>query len=138
VEHADIAVHQARLSWGPKQDSRDERTPRWEKTVKRKRHSETEIAAKLHRADRMAADGMLQSDIAQALGISVMTYHRWRASRSALEKKNSLERQEFEAPSLLIDRDKTAQLEKLQIENQRLRRLVTDLLLEKAKLEEML
>ncbi len=119
-------------------DSRGGPTPRWEKTVKRKRHSAAEIAAKLHRADRMAADGMLQSDIAQALGISVMTYHRWRASRSAGEKKNSAERRESEAASLSIDRDKTAQLERLQIENQRLRRLVTDLLLEKAKLEEML
>jgi putative transposase len=107
-------------------------------TVKRKRHSAAEIAAKLYRADRMAADGMLQSDIAQALGISVMTYHRWRASRSASERKNPAEKQNADAPSLLIDDDKAALLEKLQIENKRLRRLVTDLLLEKAKLEEML
>jgi len=68
----------------------------------------------------------------------VMTYHRWKASRSALGKKTAAEKHEPEVSNLAIGRDKAAELERLQIENKRLRRLVTDLLLEKAKLEEML
>jgi putative transposase len=107
--------------------------------VKRKRHSAPEIAAKLHRADQMATDGMLQSDIARALGVSVMTYHRWRASRVASAKIS-------DAPIVSarpqiarsLDREKDGELERLQIENSRLRKLLTDLLLEKARLEETL
>jgi putative transposase len=107
--------------------------------VKRKRHSAPEIAAKLHRADLMATDGRLQSDIARALGVSVMTYHRWRAGRSALEKGNSAERpHEPKLPNQQNEREQAAQLDKLRLENSRLRRLVTDLMLEKIKLEEML
>lgn len=106
--------------------------------MKRKRHSAPEITAKLHRADQMAADGMLQNDIARALGVSVMTYHRWRAGRPALEKGNSAERHEQKLPNQQSEREQAAQLDKLRQENSRLRRLVTDLLLEKVRLEEML
>jgi putative transposase len=106
--------------------------------VKKKRHSAPEITAKLHRADLMATDGMLQSDIARALGVSVMTYHRWRVGRSALEKGNATERHEPKLPSQQSEREQAAQLDKLRLENTRLRRLVTDLLLEKVKLEETL
>jgi len=107
--------------------------------VKRKRHSAPEIAVKLHRADQMATDGMLQSDIARALGVSVMTYHRWRASRATSAKAD-------ETPIVAarpqiarsVDREQAGELERLQIENFRLRKLLTDLLLEKARLEETL
>ena len=107
--------------------------------MKRKRHTAPEITAKLHKADQMAADGMVQSAIARALGVSVMTYHRWRTSRSALGGKGSAtERAEPKLSNASVEREQAAQLEKLRLENSRLRRLVTDLLLEKAKLEEML
>ena len=107
--------------------------------MKRKRHSAPEVAAKLHRADQMAIDGMLQSDIARALGVSVMTYHRWRASRAVSAKTNEAPvvaaRPQIARP---LDREQTGELERLQIENFRLRKLLTDLLLEKARLEETL
>jgi putative transposase len=107
--------------------------------VKRKRHSAPEIAAKLHRADQMATDGMLQSDIARALGVSVMTYHRWRASRAASEGEGETPvvaaRPQIARPT---DREQMGELERLQIENVRLRKLLTDLMLEKARLEETL
>jgi putative transposase len=106
--------------------------------VKRKRHSAPEITAKLHQADEMAAEGKLQSAIARALGVSVMTYHRWRAGRPASEKVSSADRREPKLANQQGERDQAAQLEKLRLENLRLRRLVTDLLLEKVKLEEML
>jgi putative transposase len=119
-----------------------------ESFVKRKRHSLSEIAAKLQHADEMAADGMLQNDIARNLGISVMTYHRWRAKRPALERAPPLaptlerspptELREARGAILHDERDRTAELDRLRVENLRLRRLLTDLLLEKAKLEETL
>ena len=60
--------------------------------VTRRRHTGSEIATKLATADGMAARGVLHRDIARSLGISVMTYHRWRKARdeaacvSVLEK----------------------------------------------------
>lgn len=114
------------------------RVATWETVVKRKRHSTPEIAAKLHRADQMAAGGMLQNDIARALGVSVMTYHRWRTSRSASDKGPSSESHEPKTPAPEVGRERTVELDRLRVENARLRRLLTDLLLEKAKLEEML
>jgi len=102
--------------------------------VTRHRHTESEIAVKLATADGMAAQGVLHRDIAKSLGISVMTYHRWRRARGASARSTShLERAEFP-----IDRDEIGQIRELKIENSRLRRLVTDLLLEKVGLEESL
>lgn len=107
--------------------------------MKRKRHSVPEIAAKLHRADQMATDGMLQSDIARALGVSVMTYHRWRASRAATARAGETPVVEARPQiARTAEREQTGELERLQIENFRLRKLLTDLLLEKARLEETL
>jgi hypothetical protein len=109
--------------------------------VKRKRHSAPEIVAKLRRADELAAEGMLQSDIARALGVSVMTYHRWRTGRLSHETagKSTPERRAASKPKeALGETDQSARLEELRLENARLRKLLTDLLLEKAKLEEML
>ncbi len=45
---------------------------------KKKRHSAAEIAAKLSQAAELATQGRNQIEIAEALGISVMTFHRWR------------------------------------------------------------
>ena len=100
--------------------------------AKKTRHSKEEIAAKLAQARELAAKGELQSDIARTLGVSVMTLHRWRnapppprvqATDVALEEEG-------------LAYDASDRIDELQIENSRLRRLVTDLLLEKMKLEE--
>ncbi|MBV8473818.1 MAG: hypothetical protein JO107_17285 [Hyphomicrobiales bacterium] len=114
--------------------------------MKRKRHSLSEIAAKLQHADELAAEGMLQNDIARNLGVSVMTYHRWRAKRPTLERTPPtapvlervapIEPRETRAAGLADERDRSTELDRLRVENTRLRRLLTDLLLEKAKLEE--
>ena len=48
----------------------------------KKRHATAEIAAKLLDADALAKNGQPQAKIAKALGISVMTLHRWRKSES--------------------------------------------------------
>jgi putative transposase len=101
--------------------------------AKRKRHSRVEIASKLAQAIDLATQGKLQSEIARTLGVSVMTLHRWRKAppepRPALVATH-------EAGNPYRMRRGGDRIAELQLENSRLRRLVTDLLLEKIKLEE--
>jgi putative transposase len=101
--------------------------------IMRKRHSPEEIAAKLRQAEQMAAQGSRQRDIAKALDISVMTFHRWRK-----RPPPTVTLREAQRPlTVLLSPDKKDQSQ-LQIENARLRRVVTDLLLEKLRLEDAL
>ena len=90
-----------------------------------KRHSRVEIATKLAQANGLAMRGKLQSEIARTLGVSVMTLHRWRKALPA-----------YEAGQPDRTRGGRDRIAELQLENSRLRRLVTDLLLEKIRLEE--
>jgi putative transposase len=104
--------------------------------VAKQRHTASEIAAKLAIADDMAAQGRLHGDIAKTLGISVMTYHRWRKARGALARPASRAMTDVDRGDVPAEREQMSQIRELQLENSRLRRLVTDLLLEKVKLEE--
>jgi putative transposase len=104
-----------------------------ETSMKRKSYSPQEIASKLQLADKLAAEGKVQSEIVKALGVSVMTYHRWRKARRA--QTAAAEGQQLPA------RGATAQVSRikdLELENARLRQLVTDFLLDKIKLQESL
>src|ERR1700756_304417 len=103
-----------------------------------KKHSRQEILLKLRQAEDLARAGKSQVEICKALGVSVMTFHRWR--------KLSLRKGEVRpAPSLAAEPSTATPstipemrrvLEDLTIENRRLRKIVTDLLLEKMKIEE--
>ena len=106
----------------------------------KKRHAAAEIAAKLLDADALAKNGQPQAEIAKALGISVMTLHRWRKMRERQAPSVPTEQVPFldqvtggPSPSAAESLSRIAQL---QIENARLRKLVTDLLLEKMRLED--
>jgi putative transposase len=105
--------------------------------MRRKRHSLTEIASKLLASDKMAAEGMLQSEIARALDVSVMTYHRWRKAR---KQSSVLHPGQAETNNNGIGTRATGdplnRISELHVENSRLRRLVTDLLLDVDRLEE--
>src|ERR1700730_5259349 len=104
-----------------------------------KRHSQAEIAAKLAEADDLASQGKLQSDIANALGVSVMTLHRWRhrpSSNAPLSSEAMASILATETEGFEQEPGKSRRLSELQYENSRLRRLVIDLLLEKMKLED--
>jgi putative transposase len=103
-----------------------------------RRHSLEEIAAKLQQAEMMAKQGELQSSIARTLGISVMTYHRWRKAHPGAPDEPQPKASDATAVAVTGTRSTTDRLAELQLENSRLRRLVTDLLLEKVKLEESL
>jgi hypothetical protein len=100
---------------------------------RRPRFSRAEIASKLTQANDLATEGKLQSEIARTLGVSVMTLHRWRKAPPGplptLVATN-------EAGNPYRMRRGGDRIAELQLENSRLRRLVTDLLLEKIKLEE--
>jgi putative transposase len=98
----------------------------------RKKHSKTEIAAKLVQADDLAREGILQREIARTLGVSMMTLHRWRKIRPENATPASAE----EVARFQEELGSTQRLVELELENSRLRRLVTDLLLEKMQLEE--
>src|SRR5262245_7207759 len=96
---------------------------------KKKRYSRVEIATKLAQANNLAKQGKAQSEIARTLGVSVMTLHRWRKARPGLQPAHEA----GQADRMRTGGDRIAEL---QLENSRFRRLVTDLLLEKIKLEE--
>jgi putative transposase len=100
-----------------------------------KRHTAEEIGAKLHQAEEMTRQGKLQGEIARALGISVMTYHRWRKAHHSL-RGSPMVTPSTTGHSNSTHEDSLTRLGDLELENSRLRRLVTDLLLEKMKLEE--
>jgi putative transposase len=101
---------------------------------KRKRHSSDEIAAKLAQAEQLIAQGRRQQEVARSLGVSVMTFHRWRKARPAgrAAAEASPARQRIEKVS---EPERATRIADLQLENKRLRQLVTDLLLDKVKLE---
>ena len=101
--------------------------------AKKKRHSRVEIASKLAQANDLVTQGKLQSEIARTLGVSVMTLHRWRKAQPGPQRG-------FVAIHGAGQPDRTpgagGRIAELQLENSRLRQLVTDLLLEKIKFEE--
>ena len=103
-----------------------------------KKHSHQEILYKLAQAAELARVGKSQVEVCQTLGVSVMTFHRWRKLMGAKAQEHS----PAIVPELLAKSEPqnlaemTRHLEELTIENRRLRKIVTDLLLEKTKLEE--
>ena len=103
-----------------------------------KKHSRQEILLKLGQADELAQAGKSQVQICKALGVSVMTFHRWRKlslRKSEVKPAPSLPAEPATAiPASLAEMRRV--LEELTNENRRLRKIVTDLLLEKMKLEE--
>jgi putative transposase len=103
--------------------------------AKKKRHSNAEIVAKLQQAGTLAREGRTVSHIARALGISVMTLHRWKKARPQPTGVVSARSRDTSPGSGPNEVDRIAEL---QIENARLRRLVTDFLLEKVTMEERL
>jgi transposase-like protein len=105
-----------------------------------KKHSRQEILLKLRQADELARAGKSQVEICKALGVSVMTFHRWRKLPARLKAKveapTIVLSEQLSTPVSLTAEEMGRHLQELTIENRRLRKIVTDLLLEKMKLEE--
>jgi putative transposase len=104
-----------------------------------KRHASGEIAAKLAQANELVAKGKTQREISKALGVSIMTYHRWKKMGGDAESAENLGLVNPELRSQTSGAlDSVEMIKRLELENSRLRRLVTDMLLDKLKLEEEL
>lgn len=104
-----------------------------------RRHDSREISDKLAQADQLAAKGKTQREISKALGVSIMTYHRWKKMlKSSEPAMNDAGGSIDSGASVPRDASSKDAIQRLERENAQLRRLVTDMLLEKLKYEEEL
>ena len=83
-----------------------------------KRHTAEEIVAKLRQVDVLMAQGWPVADAVRSIGVTEVTYYRWRNEYGGLKG------------------DQVKRLKELEIENSRLRRAVSDLTLDKLILAE--
>ena len=84
----------------------------------RKRHKPEEIVAKLRQVDVLTAQGTLVAEAVRAIGVTEVTYYRWRQEYGGLKT------------------DQVRRMKELERENQRLRQAVADLTLDKLILQE--
>jgi transposase-like protein len=84
----------------------------------RKRHKPEEIVAKLRQVDVLVSQGRSVADAVRAIGVTEVTYYRWRQEYGGLKS------------------DQVRKLKELEAENARLRRAVSDLTLDKMILAE--
>ena len=84
----------------------------------RKRHSAEEIVGKLRQVDVLLAQGKPVADAVRAIGVTEVTYYRWRNEYGGLKS------------------DQVKRLKELEAENTRLRRAISDLTLDKLILQE--
>jgi Transposase. len=84
----------------------------------RKRHTPEEIVAKLRQVDVLVSQGQSVADAIRSIGVTEVTYYRWR--------------QEFGR----LKAEQVKRLKELEAENARLRRAVADLTLDKLILKE--
>jgi transcriptional regulator with XRE-family HTH domain len=103
-----------------------------------KRHASQEITAKLAQANELAAKGKTQREISKALGVSIMTYHRWKKMLPSDSGPAGYGDGSEAQHQPLSGGGAKETINRLELENSRLRRLVTDMLLDKLKLEEEL
>jgi putative transposase len=95
--------------------------------MKRKRHTPEQIIKKLRDADTMLAAGKTIGQVAQALGVSEQTFHRWRKGhRRAAVVYGGMKSEEAK------------RLKELEAENVRLKTLLAEAELDKAFLKEAL
>jgi putative transposase len=83
-----------------------------------KRHKPEEIVAKLRQVEVLTAQGRPVAEAIRAIGVTEVTYYRWRNEYGGLKG------------------DQVKRLKELEAENARLRRAVSDLTLEKLILKE--
>ena len=84
----------------------------------KKRHKPEEIVAKLRRVDVLASQGVPIADAVRSIGVTEVTYYRWRREYGGLKS------------------DQVKRLKALETENARLRKAISDLTLDKLILQE--
>ena len=85
-----------------------------------KRHKPEEVVAKLRQVDVLTSQGQSVADAVRAIGVTEVTYYRWRQEYGGLKS------------------DQIKRMKALELENQRLRKAVADLTLDKLILTEAL
>ena len=83
-----------------------------------KRHKQEEIVTKLRQVEVLVGQGMARIDAIREIGVVEQTYYRWRKLYGGM------------------GRDQVKELKRFQKENERLRRAVSDLTLDKLILAE--
>lgn len=83
-----------------------------------KRHKPEEIIAKLRQVEAMSGQGTPMADANRAIGVTEVTYYRWRSEYGGMKL------------------DHVKRLKELEVENLRLRKAVSDLTLDKLILKE--
>jgi transposase-like protein len=86
--------------------------------MSKKRHTAEEIVAKLRQVDVLTAQGRTVGEAIRQIGVTEVTYYRWRSEYGGLKS------------------DQVKRLKELEAENARLRRAVSDLTLDKMILKE--
>ncbi len=86
--------------------------------MSKKRHTAEDIIAKLRQVDVLAAQGRSVAEAIRSIGVTEVTYYRWRQEYGGLKS------------------DQIKRLKELEAENARLRRAVSDLTLDKMILKE--
>jgi len=84
----------------------------------RKRHTAEEIVTKLRQVEVLTAQGRPVSEAIRTIGVTEVTYYRWRTEYGGLKG------------------DQVKRLKELEKENSRLRKAVSDLTLDKLILQE--
>jgi len=84
----------------------------------RKRYKPEEIVAKLRQVDVLVSQGASMADAIRQIGVSEVTFYRWRQEYGGLKS------------------DQVKRLKELELENSRLRKAVSDLTLDKLILTE--
>ena len=84
----------------------------------RKKHKAEEIVAKLRQVEVLTAQGRPVAEAVRSIGVTELTYYRWRREYGGLKG------------------DQVKRLKELEAENARLRRAVSDLTLDKLILQE--
>ena len=83
-----------------------------------KRHKPEEIIAKLRQVEVMTGQGTSMADAIRSIGVTEVTYYRWRSEYGGMKL------------------DQVKRLKELEVENSRLRKAVSDLTLDKLILKE--
>ncbi|ACB78523.1 transposase IS3/IS911 family protein [Methylorubrum populi BJ001] len=83
-----------------------------------KRHKPEDVVAKLRQVDVLVSQGQSVAEAIRAIGVTEVTYYRWRKEYGGLKS------------------DQVRRMKDLEVENQRLRKAVADLTLDKLILQE--
>ncbi len=83
-----------------------------------KRHKPEEIVAPLRQVDVLVSQGQSGADAIRTIGVTEVTYYRWRQEYGGLKS------------------DQIKRMKELETENQRLRKAIADLTLDKLILQE--